>query len=1172
MNLTPQQAAAVTTQGRALLVEAGAGTGKTAVLVERFLHLLDRRLAWPIDSIVAVTFTEKATREMRSRIRAGVEARAAAAGPNSPWQERRRELDRLAVGTIHGLCARILKDNPIAAQIDPRFTVLGEEDTALLREQAVRQALSELASGLRSPNSDTDPPDRHDPLDLLADFEVQDLHEQMIRLLGQRGTVDRLFARLPGKDDLLAEWQVRVREMQSAIWSEQLSLNPAYGDALDQIARLPITDLADKLAEHVRAAQDGCECANRGDFCAASSVFSRIKLNVGGQAAWGGKDALREIKDQLRLLRELGACLTGKGYDQPVGPNDERAAEALQCWRVLWKYVTGVYDNLKDGLAALDFDDLERLAHKLLTAQPRDERVQATIDSINHLMVDEFQDVNEVQGEILTALADLSADGRFFGVGDAKQSIYRFRQAQVKVFNQVGREIAARTDHEPLPLNRSFRTHAALVACVNEAFEKVLRPVGATHEDFEARPGALEPERPPLEPCEAAPGCVEVIVLPPGLADASRREEAALLARRLHELVAKAFPVWDRDVCALRPARYGDIAILFRATTSLPLYEEVFKAEGLPYLTVSGRGYYDRPEVRDLTALLACLHNPADDLSTASVLRSPMFNLSDETLYQLRFTPIARASADVPISFTAALEAALIAPPACAQTEPVLAAAETFKVLRAAAGRVAVWTILRTALDRTGYEATLALADLEATTRTAAGGGRARANVAKFLQLARDRGGANLSAFLQAVQNLRAREAREGEALPDAPDAGAVQLMSIHAAKGLEFPVVVLADLGRVTRTSASPRILYDPTYQLACQVRDEHGDWVKPVSYGRAEWLDGRMEQAESKRLLYVACTRAADLLILSGSAKRDSWLETLADAWELDLSEESDEERTADREQLVEAAGYRLRVVWPARPAEADSRTIETRAAKPTSAPSLVAPPPLSLPLPPLKASWPVAVTHLPEDSESAEDGDEELPQLRPVVLVDGMGAKGRRPWRFLVGNLAHRALAHWDCLAQPDEVLHEMLIRWARRGGLFEPADVAAAVGRVNRLLHTLRSTPLHREICAARERHAEVPLSIRVDGQVLHGILDLLYLDETGQWRLLDWKTEPVGKEQTLQEAARPYLRQMAVYSQAVEQILGFKARAEICFLSERASVYTPSREELLAEWYTLSREP
>jgi ATP-dependent helicase/nuclease subunit A len=1160
---TPQQEAAIATEGRSLLVEAGAGTGKTAVLVERFLHLLDYHPDWPIDSIVAVTFTEKATREMRGRIRAGVEARAAAAGPDSRWQARRRELDRLAVSTIHGLCARILKENPIAAQIDPRFTVLAEQDMGLLREQAVRQAFAELASGVRLPGAE-----QYDAFDLLTDFETQDLQEQMLLLLAQRGTVDRLFSQLPDTERLLTEWRARVEEMQSAIWAEALALDGAYREALAQIPGIRITDPQDKLAEYIRAAQEGCACATRGELCGASAFFARIKVNVGSQGAWGGKEALGEIKNWLKQARELGASLSGKGYDQPVGPTDERAAEALQRWRVLWTYVAGVYDGLKAELRALDFDDLERLAWQLLTARPREERVQATVDGINHLMVDEFQDVNEVQGEILTALAAIDSGGKFFAVGDAKQSIYRFRQAQVKVFNRVAREIHQRTGSDALPLNRSFRTQAALLEALNAAFDKVLRPIGTDYTDFEARPGALDPDRPALEACAVAPASVDMIVLPPGQAGPTRRAEAAILARRLQELVSAGLQIWDREKGTLRAAKYADMAILFRATTALPIYEEVFKAAGLPYITVSGRGYYDRPEVRDLTALLACLHNPADDLSMAAVLRSPMLSLSDETLYQLRW-PSNGTSAGTPAHFADALRVALLGTPPCSQSAQVVAAARTFEVLYAAAGRVDVWTLLRMALDRTGYEATLALEDMEATTRTAAGGGRGRANVAKFLQLARERVGPDLSAFLQSVQDLRAREAREGEALPDAPDAGAVQLMSVHAAKGLEFPVVVLADLGRGQRSAQSPRILHDPLYGLACQVREPGGEWLKPAGYRWAEWLDGRMEQAESSRLLYVACTRAADLLILSGSAKKeDTWLGALAGAWELDLSEEGEGERTADREERVDFGGYQVRVAWPVMPGEETARVVQARAFRAEPAASLDTVPLLAQPLSHRRSTWPVAVTHLPDDLE-AED---ELPQLRPVVQVDEAGGRGRRPWRFLVGNLAHRALADWDCLSAPDQELPGFLTRWARRGGLFEAADVASAVERATGMLHTLRSTPLYEQICAAQERHAEVPLSICAGEQVLHGVLDLLYRDAGGQWRLLDWKTEPVLKGQTLQEAAAPYVRQMAVYSRAVGQCLGVEARVEICFLSARAAVYNPPATDLTAEWDALLSQP
>jgi ATP-dependent helicase/nuclease subunit A len=1162
MNPTPQQEAAVTTEGRALLVEAGAGTGKTAVLVQRFVHLLARHPDWPLESIVAVTFTEKATREMRSRIRREIEARAASEGPTSSWQARRRELDRLAVSTIHGLCARILRENPIAAEIDPRFTVLEETDTALLREEAVRRSLAEL--GARSQDA-ADP--KRNPLELLRWFEVSDLREQMLRLLGQRGTAERLFDKLADADALLLLWREKVREMQAAIWAEHLSRFPDTPAALDGLGRLRVTHPEDKLVEYIRVAQEGCACATLGDHCGAAAKFALIKLNVGRADNFGGKERLTEIKAWLRAARELSECLTKKGYHESVGARDEAAAAALQCWRALWKEVTSVYDDMKAERRALDFDDLERLTWRLLDAAPRDARCQTMIDGINHLMVDEFQDVNELQGEIIGKLADMSAGGKFFAVGDAKQSIYRFRQAQVKVFNEAARKVLAQTGHGPLPLNRSFRTHAGLLAALNSAFDAILEPDGIGYADFEARPGPLEAERPELEPCEVAPASVEIISLPPGLADENRRLEAARLARRLRELVARGFRVWDKQKREMRPVRFDDMAILFRATTSLPLYEEVFKAEGLPYLTVSGRGFFERPEVRDLTALLACLHNPADDLSLAVVLRSPLFSLSDDTLYRLRWSTGEGARAEQPLGFAQALQDALLNPPACAQAEEIAFAAETFAALRRAAGRIDVWQLLRLALDRTGCEATLARAD-EAEAGSAAGGGRGRANVAKFLQLARDRGGANLSAFLQTAQDLRSREAREGEALPDQPEAGAVQLMSVHAAKGLEFPVVALADLGRAPRGGKAQRILHDPMYGLACQVRDAEGGWATPASYRWAEWLDGRMEQAESKRLLYVACTRAADLLILSGAAKEDTWLNTLSNAWDIEGQVDRNKDGLDTGEELARFPGYSIRITRAAPLSEEDapSRPL-TRREDPVTSPEAL--PALARPVPPRQAIWPLAVTHVPSTRETEE---EEIRRPRPVVLGEGTTAAGGRPWRFLIGNLAHRALAEWNCLTLPDEALRTVLERWARRGGLSAPDDVRSAVEQVAKRLRTLRAAPLYNEICGARERHAEVPLTIRAGERVLHGVLDLLYPDARGQWHLLDWKTERLGRDQSPEEAAAgETMRQMAVYTRAVTEILGFSAVAEICFLSAGAQVYRPEPRLLALAWDELAGE-
>lgn len=1194
MELTPQQAAAVTTQGRSVILEAGAGTGKTWTLVQRFLYLLDAHPAWPLESIVAVTFTEKAAREMRSRIRDGVEAAAAEAPPGSHWHQRRLELNRLRVSTIHSLCARILRENAIAAGVDPRFDVLDEQAGDLLKEEALRQTLAWLAEN------------EQPALELLVSLNVRDLETELTTLLGQRGTVARLFANLPASESLVERWREGVARMRQQIVREALRSLPDLEPALAQLPAVDIVDPDDKLASSVMCAQQGCRHIADGDIVAAAECFVEINLRGGRQANWGGKEALAELKDWLRAVRAVGKEV----IDIPeVGDADEEAAAALHKWRDLWTALTATYDRLKAEQHTLDFDDLEIMAERLLYSRAQDGRLAAFLAGINHLMVDEYQDTNEVQQRIIYALAHPEDGGRLFVVGDVKQSIYRFRQAQVTVFHATADDIQAATGDPPLHLSLSFRTHAALVAAVNHAFDSIFQPLGASHADFEARPGALTAARPTPGPHPAAPAPVELWVLPRQdsageriNAEAARIWEAQLLAERLLELAAERMPVYDRRADGYRAFEFGDAAILFRATTSLPLYEEVFQQAGLPYLTVSGRGYYDRPEVRDLIALLAALHNPADDLAVATALRAPLFSLSDETLYWLRWRTADGERATDPIPFRQALAAA----PHTAQPDAVARTAVVLDDLWAMTGRASVWRLLRTALDRTGYlaaltppnppspsflgeggrkvDAPLTLSSTEQDERGRStpplsrhlgrggvGGGegaRRSGNVAKLLELARDQAGASLSEFLRRVEDLRAREAREGEALA-AADAGAVQLMSVHAAKGLEFPVVAVADLGRSSSGSwgSARRVLHDPAFGLACMSRDERGEWQKPASYRWARWLEDRMEAAESKRLLYVACTRAADLLLLSGRAETGNcWLNDLAGAWRVELD--------GPPEETVAHDGFTVHV---RRPEPVEGRRPEEPPAVSTTAPAVerrpVSPgleevPPLAGPLPTSDVR-PQSVTHLVR--RLAEAAGEEASVPSALALHAAEEDAGRVSGRVL-GRMIHRALADWDCLALPEPQLKAWLWDLACQEGVTAEAALGRAVGVAYAVLGRVRRSHRYNSIDGARRRYTEFPFTVVSPVGPLHGVIDLVYQDAAGSWRVVDWKTEWL-KEGAAERQAQieSHLPQLAVAALAAEQALSARVHAALCFLSPDFAEYTYDSGDLQPVWDQLSQD-
>lgn len=1131
------QLTAVTVHDRPLLVEAGAGTGKTWTLVQRFLHLLDQHPEWPLESIVAVTFTEKAAREMRTRLRKAIESRAQAASEGSHWLNRRTNLVNLQVGTIHSLCARILRENAITAGLDPYFSVLDELQAESLQEAALRQALDEIVL--------SDSP----ALELLAGLQVRDLRDQMAGLLGRRGTVQRLFDQLENPQELLGKWRTHFAEMQVAVWADAMAGLP--GMMLETLEGVVIKDEADKLALAVQLSQAGCQCARRNDIVGACQAWLQINLTGGKADNWGGKENLADIKTALKMVREAARQLEKAGCLDEIGELDAQAALALQHWRMIWDHTAGVYQRVKADRQVLDFDDLELLAEGLLNRHPPDPRLQAFLDSLNHLMVDEYQDTNEVQWHILYALAHPTTGGRLFVVGDAKQSIYRFRQAQVTVFNQTAKDIQSETGSPPVRLETSFRSHRALTNALNHLFTAVLKPISSSYQDYEARPGPLQAVRDSSLSHPVVPAPVELCLIPAQdeqgeriNAESARIYEAQFLAQRLIELETTGFPVWDKALGKFRPFRFGDAAILFRATTSLPLYEEQFKAAGLPYLTVSGRGYFDRPEVRDLIALLAVLHNPADDLNLAAALRSPIFGLSDETLYRLRWHTSHGSPSTEAISFAEALKT----PPPTDQYEIVHFANQVLEELWQLAGRIDPWRLMRRILDLTGYEAALALND-----SGSGGSGRSRSNVLKLLEIARQRSAESLSMFLNGLRDLSTREAREGEALGSAPESGAVLLLSIHAAKGLEFPVVAVADLGRrIEMNRSAPMILHDPAVGLVCKQRDENGDWQKPVSYAWGEWMLKRMEAAESKRLLYVACTRAADLLILSGkSGEQNSWLAEIESNWLLDPAEE-----------LQQFDGFSVRIVRPSTmPVQ---EPVVEKAVEPVV--EMVNLPQLVRPLPADLAKHHYAVTHLQRSLLEKREG--ETTTLYPAVRVQSRTVGLVQPPLYLVGRVVHRLLANWGNLSLPTSQLEERLAAYARRERITHPEAVRQTVERSLRMLAVLRRTDIFRDVSTALQRHSEVPFSIASSLGDLHGVIDLLYQDRKANWQLVDWKTDWFPAEQ-LREKAQEYCQQIAVYDRAVRKILGVKPVVRVCFLAVQARTYQYTAvelEESLAELF------
>ena len=1169
LRFTPEQAEAVYTHDCDLIVTAGAGSGKTRVLVERFVTLLDAHEDWPLTSIVAITFTEKAAREMRDRVRAAIESKLERApeADRGRWAAHYAALNAARIGTIHGLCAQLLRANPAEAGLDPAFEVLDENEAAIVLNDAVESALVRLASS-GSPAAA-----------LLSAYDLRTVRGILRAHAVSDAAAEVAEALAAAPRELWARWESAWQAERAAI-IRALRADPAWQEALawGRYQEMPEGDKLTAMWDVVLTAAPALREADEDAFCQqAARIVDAIDLRVGSKAKWGGDEQLQVCKNTLRAIREpLKQALNDIGA--PPGELDEAALTWLPHWGEAIALAADEYQRLKARRGALDFADLEHGARRLLRSDEVCARYHA---EFRQVLVDEFQDTNGAQREIIDRLC--AADrpesaGRLFVVGDPKQSIYAFRGADVSVFGDVRRALLDRGGRE-LPLSTSFRTHERLVGAFNDVFRAILTVGDGPAARYEVALGVPMAARRACDlqaaPHQAQP--VTVLAIPkldqqtaPDFQDkeALRRWEAWELAQTLEAMIERGAAVWDReqDGGRYRPAGYGDAAVLFRATGSMPLVEDVFKMAGIPYVTVSGRGYFDRQEVWDLLNLLRALHNPADDLALAAALRSPLFGLSDEALLALRL-PRDGDRAPLPLWQALGRDDPPFLPPD--DVGALDFAREVLGELRDRAGRVSIAELLTRALHLTGYLAVLSgLAD----------GARRRGNVEKLLGLARASGRVGLGAFSAYVRDLSAREARESEAIVEVDDA--VKLMSVHASKGLEFPIVALFDT-TWTRQESIGVFTLDPNAGPVCDPpRDDPGDKTKPFAVAWAKALTARREQAEHRRLLYVAATRAADHLILSGTldkngrAPTDCWLAWWLGALGVDPAD------LAPGEWRVERDWGACVIRVPDSPPAADRMPRRMRGAIGWDHAALQA----GEPVPEVPAERPPLLAPVPAepDAPARTLSATQIAKLGRAAFTDPLRA-GRRAFRHAVlhdapdavvplpnaepdagwiacavGQTVHRALRAWLLPDATDPALFDARLRtYAWEQGATDPALAGAVVAQAQGLLERFARSDIRRQIERAQQVYRELPFVYHTGTRAIHGVIDVLYFDGT-RWHVLDYKTQRVTWPRA-EDNARCYFLQVGVYAAAVYQQTGSVPSTVLYYIHPARAVWVKQED-------------
>ena len=1156
--LTAAQMRAAGDLDRNFCVTSGAGCGKTRVLVERYIRYLEDDLRLPLERLAAITFTEMAAAEMRDRIRRACRdwlTKARAAGDAfllERWRSRYWDVDVAPIHTIHGFCAGLLHRFPIEAGVDPNFRTLDETSAALLLQEVVNATVETL---LEAGDADL--------LTVLEHFTLNPAREMLAEIVGQRREELESLARpvMEQSDDKILKGLKKRFDQLIRETCEGVLRNEAVARALGTLRKLAghAEDKREQIRREMLGAVEHLRRARTAENAAAAVArILAMPLRGGSAKHWPSPEALNAVQEATKSVKDAF-----KEALDDVPPFDEEIEKRhLTLARALFRtarHVIAAYDETKRERSALDFEDLQIRARNLLRDNPAVRK--ACRDRFRAILVDELQDTNLLQFEIVDLLTSGPGAGRkapplrrgaLFAVGDPKQSIYRFRGARVEVFERALKRVGPKGRQE---LAESFRLNPGVAALVNHLFPALM---GEMYEPIEARhEGKNAPVAEWIHVADSEGRGLR--------ADEGYPAEARRLAERLEEIVkTSAVHVWDKREETWRPARYGDVAILLRRTSYLHVYEEALERQGIPYYVVAGRGFYKQQEVLDVLHLLRVLDDPSDELSLAGLLRSPFFAVSDEGLYHLR-------------QLGGTLYDAL---PLAAKADRL--DEEDRRGLARAARLLPRWAAHK---DRMGPARLLDAVVFESGYAAGAvgrfGGERAYANLRQMAELARrfdQQGLSSLGDYIDFVTDFMRSEMRQEQAPVEAPGlpgggGDTVRIMTIHKAKGLEFPVVVVPDLGYAP---SGPRAAYfiHPATGLAVRLRDEEGDRSRPCALVLARREAERAERQENHRLLYVAMTRTQDYLIFASHDPHQrgnvpTWADVLARGLDVRLEEgersvtlpggESIHLRVRSPAGKVARRGKRRagprdvleggRVLWDRlrRRAESAPRGRLKRLLDQAAAPRVPVRPPTRISATALETYcrcpaefWWRHVVGL-DDSEAARGPADMTPSPREMGLA------------------CHRAL---ELAASGDEAA----IRTAVDAALRELPSVArAALGEIRRdvaaKVALVWTSPLGQRVARAKRVYREMPLLLEVGETEIAGKADLIFQNTDGEWELVDYKSRADGPAD--EQNADAYRLQLSLYAMAAERWLGRPvARWSVCFLDSAAVAEQSVTSEML----------
>jgi ATP-dependent helicase/nuclease subunit A len=1102
--------AAISTFDRNLVVTAGAGTGKTTLLIDRLVHLLLRNPEpLKITEIVALTFTNKAADEIRLRLRQRLQAfldieldrePANDAGDrtkrdvesllalyqlskdelNQRIRNALRNMERSDIGTIHSFAANLLRLYPLEAGVDPQFRE--DDGTAFERlfdDQWDLWLDQELS--LHSPHAD-------DWATILPCCRLDH-----IKALVRSMTAENVDLRQDIKEThpiptAVRDWLVKL-EAKATVLIERHP-EDRVNEKLVRAARVVIDEF--RKGEHnLNLAAD--DCALLGE-----KSISRSTQGWPPEDVAEAQEIVRAARGLLRVESKVTALL----------------------WRLLAPFAAAFRERfIREG--HVSFDGLLVRARNLVRDQAR---VRAELKRrYRTILIDEFQDTDPIQYEILLYLAEQPGQaaldwrdvkvvpGKIFVVGDPKQSIYAFRRADIEAYLEVVEKIIQAQDGVECRLTTNFRSNAAILDGVNHVFERLIQ--------------AQDGMQPPYIAIHAAPDRItdesglpkllvrKIVANEEINAETARRLEGESLARWLKEQVLGKATIPNASGEKVH-AQPKDVAILLRKLTDIHDYLEPLRRQGIRYVVEGERHFYAAKEVVDAVSLLRAVENPHDRLALVGVLRSPLGGLTDQQIYELHRQNLLDYRRGAKLGGTDF-------PRALVQLYDALARLhEETRTMPIGAAVGHVFAILPVELLAACYFH----------------GEQAVANLHKLAQQAELLGHEGLITLKEAIRQLEKcvlDVKDEGESVLAEENFDAVRIMSIHKAKGLEFPLVILAGCqsGIEAGHNADAEAMFDWSTGLTGlrigSISDLAGLYIAEKS---------RLRSAEEqKRLLYVAMTRARDHLIVSGAPSRrsnGSFLSMLDGTLDECIA-------GAESSRTVSLGGSSLaiEVVRESLSAPSRARPKPVRAKK--------------------KPNWQSFIDTWKRREDAYEKAQRSAPFLTPTRLKrqeQALSETGdqlkpqiyRKTPALVVGDLVHRFLQNWDFTADINQFQHE-LCRW-----LSEALASACESSRreieaeIQEIFARFVGSSAYRELAGARILGREVPLVMPWNGQIMEGVIDLIY-EKGGLLYLADYKTDRIARSELIQ-GAEPYRLQSQIYLQAVKQSLGREPAAfKIIFL-------------------------